>query len=82
MNQKIKKDLENYLIKKINQKKISYTTDLIAKSIIDSFGIVELINFIEKKYNIKINSNDMIPPHFKDINNITKLILKKLNEIR
>ena len=53
MNQKIKEDLVKYLLKKTHVKKIAPNTDLIEKSIIDSFGIVEFISYIEKKYNEK-----------------------------
>ena len=78
MNQKIKEDLVKYLLKKTHVKKIAPNTDLIEKSIIDSFGIVEFISYIEKKYNIKIKSNDLKPPNFQNLKNIEKLILKKL----
>ena len=48
----IEKKLINYL-KKYSKQKINQNTNLIEKELIDSFGIVELISFIENS--LKLN---------------------------
>ena len=48
----IEKKLINYL-KKFSKQKINQNTNLIETELIDSFGIVELINFIENS--LKLN---------------------------
>ncbi len=45
---------------------------------IDSIKFIEIIFEIERKFNIKINDNDMIPNNFKNLETVSKLIIKNL----
>mgnify|MGYP000951454568 CR=1 FL=1 len=61
----------NFPLKK-NDKKI----DLFKEGIIDSFGVINLINIIEKDFKIKINFNKFSPENFRTINKIEKFLKK------
>ena len=45
---------------------------------IDSIKFIEMIFEIEKKFNIKINDNDIIPNNFKNLETVSNLIMKNL----
>ncbi len=45
--------------------------------IIDSLGILELIEFCEDSYNITIEDNELVPENLDSLNNLTAFILKK-----
>lgn len=45
--------------------------------IIDSTGILELIDFTEETYGISIEDNELIPENLDSLNNISRFILLK-----
>ena len=51
-------------------------TNYIDECLLDSLDIIRLVSEIEKKYNISINGEDIIPENFQSINNIENLINK------
>ncbi len=48
------------------------------KGIVDSTGILELTSFIEKKYGIAIEDEEMVPDNLDSINNLVGFIARKL----
>ncbi|OUU51686.1 MAG: hypothetical protein CBC25_04820 [Pelagibacteraceae bacterium TMED65] len=63
------KQERNYLTKNI------FTTDKV-----DSFTFLEVIIKIEDKFKIKLKDKDILSTKMNNIENLTKLILKYLNE--
>ena len=53
--------------------------NLFKEGIIDSFEVIDFISFLEK-FKIKFNPTEFQNPEFMIMKNITKLILKKLND--
>lgn len=51
-------------------------TSFMQSGIIDSTGILELINYIEQTHDIKIQDDELVPANLDSINNL-KLFLKK-----
>jgi len=58
------------------REEISYKTLLINDGFLDSFSIVTIVCFLEKKFNIKINDIDITPDNFSNIDKIYKLVKK------
>jgi len=67
---------ENF-IRGRSQTEISPDESLIDSRIIDSTGILELVMFLEEKYNIKIEDEELIPENLDTINNLTKFLAGK-----
>ena len=44
---------------------------------IDSMGMVEIISFIEEKYNIKVLDEDMVPEKLDSINRLVAFVRQK-----
>ena len=51
-------------------------TNYIDEGLLDSLDIIRLVSDIEKKYNISINGEDIIPENFQSIYDIENLINK------
>ncbi len=49
------------------------------QGIIDSTGVLELIAFLENKFNIEIKDEELIPENLDSINNLSKFIQGKYN---
>ncbi len=74
----IKSKIEEFLKKK-TKKKINNETNLIAENIIDSFGIIEIVSFVEKNLKLKCPLNKISTTNFNSVSLILKF-LKKYNK--
>jgi len=59
--------------------KLDNEDSLLELGIIDSVKMIELINFIEKRYKIHVNEDDLIPENFDNINAIVQYIYRQKN---
>ena len=59
-------------------KKIPENESLLKLGYIDSFGLMELIEFIEKKFQVKINDNEITLESFGSLEKMSSLIKKKI----
>jgi len=50
---------------------------LLERGVIDSTGVLELVAFIEQKYGITIEDEELIPENLDSIRNIDEFILRK-----
>ena len=50
---------------------------LIDSGIIDSTGILELVLFIEEKYSIEVDDEELVPENLDSINNLVSYLKKK-----
>lgn len=55
---------------------------LIDNGYIDSTGIIGLVSFLEKTFNIKVHDNEIIPENFDTLNNIYSYVGSKVENIR
>jgi len=56
---------------------INDSDSFLGKGIIDSTGILELIDFAEESYGINIDDNELIPENLDSLDNISRFILFK-----
>lgn len=61
-----------------NEEEIDENTPLISSGIVDSFSMVSLKTFLEKKFNIKIPDEKATPEAFDTVNNMMNM-LKEYN---
>ncbi len=74
----ISKAVRNYVIREYleegDDREITETTPLISGGIVDSFSMVSLKRFLEKKYNIQIPDADATPDAFDSVQRIVALV--------
>ncbi len=56
---------------------VAHDSDLLADGIIDSLGITELIAFLEEKYAIKVDDDDIDAENFRSIDGIAAFVARK-----
>ncbi len=70
--------IRNYIIREYlaedDDREISETTPLISGGIVDSFSMVSLLRFLEKKYSIDIPDAAATPEAFDTVQNIAALV--------
>ncbi len=68
---------ENFLFSE--EKKVVDTDSFLENGIIDSTGVLELVSFVEEKFNVKVKDEEMIPENLDSINNLVNFIKSKQN---
>jgi acyl carrier protein len=78
----IRKTLNQYIEEKFLLEDNSTTLDddesFMEKGVIDSTGILELVNFIEESFKITVEDEELIPDNLDSLNNLIVYIRKKL----
>ncbi|HLV30982.1 MAG TPA: acyl carrier protein [Chitinispirillaceae bacterium] len=57
--------------------KYSNTDSFMERGIIDSTGVLELVNFIQQTFKITVNDEDLIPENLDSVNNLVCYIKRK-----
>jgi acyl carrier protein len=81
----VKEELVNFLFenfiagRSISEKESVLSDDdsLIDSGIIDSTGILEVVMFIEEKYLIKVEDDELVPENLDSINNLLSFLKRK-----
>lgn len=53
---------------------LTNSTNLIESGIIDSLGVMKMIAFVEQKYSVTLNPDDLVPENFETLDAITALL--------
>ena len=73
----IEADIILFLEKNILSEGVKINADTVLRDMgIDSFSIVEIILFIERKYDYSIPDEKLIPDNFKTITAISRLVME------
>jgi acyl carrier protein len=51
--------------------------DLLAKGLVDSHGVMELVGFLEERYAISIADDDLTPENFQSLVRIEEYVARK-----
>ncbi len=70
--------VENFLFG--NDDGLQDGTSFLEEGIIDSTGVLELVNYLEDEFDITIEDEDLIPENLDSLNNIEGYIQRKLGD--
>jgi len=78
MKEKIKAFIvENFLFGK--DEGLDDDASFLDGGIIDSTGILELVNFIEEEFNIRVLDDELVPENLDSIKNVVAYLERKIN---
>jgi acyl carrier protein len=76
----LKKTIRDYVVKEYleegDDRQVGENTPLITGGIVDSFSMVSLKRFLERKYNIQIPDAEATPQAFDTVDSIAALVTK------
>ncbi len=58
---------------------VNENTDLFEEGLIDSYGFLELVKWLESDYKIRFEDDELFSGNLNTVNNITETVVKKLN---
>jgi len=67
--------VENFLFG--NNENLEDNTSFLDEGIIDSTGILELVSYLEEKFSITVEDDDLVPENLDSINNVTAYLQSK-----
>jgi acyl carrier protein len=70
--------LNNFLFDH-NDGSLSDDTSFLEQGIIDSTGVLELVEWLENSFSIKIDDEELIPENLDSINRLAQFVAKKSN---
>ena len=74
----LKKAIRDYVVKEYieegDEREVTDTTPLITPGIVDSFSMVSLKLFLEKRYQIRIPDDEATPDAFDTVNRIAEVV--------
>ena len=75
----IKEDIKNYILEaSLSDVKDVDDTDLIFENgLLDSMGLLFLIEFLDENFDVKVNDEELNPKNFESINNIVSFVNDK-----
>ena len=78
---KIREIIRQYLAKAslLNDDAIKDDTLIFEEGLLDSMGLLFLVEFIKEKFDVDANDNELITENFESINNISSFVSKKMN---
>ena len=78
---KIKEKIKNFIIENFlfgEDNDLNDDTSFLEEGIIDSTGVLELIEYLEEEFELEIDDEDMIPENLDSLNNLEQFISKLL----
>lgn len=72
--------VENFLFG--DDSRIGPKTDFIENGILDSTGVLELVGFLEEKFAIRVEDDELVPDNMNSLEKITLYISKKTGKIQ
>lgn len=69
--------ISNHLLAGKPNTEVSDTEDLLGSGLVDSMGIMKLINFIESEFEVKVPPEDMTIENFMTVQDIEEYLQKR-----
>jgi acyl carrier protein len=76
----IKSEIKNFVIENFlfgNSEGLNDHTSFLEGGIIDSTGVLELVTYLEEKFSIKVEDEELIPENLDSINKIAAYLERK-----
>jgi acyl carrier protein len=67
----------NELISPEGARSITAEDDLIKRGIVDSLGVMQLVDFCESRYGIRVTDSDLVPANFQTLRKLADYVERK-----
>ncbi len=70
--------LENYCFNRLRN--LGDEDSFMGSGIIDSTGILEVVSFVEEKYSIVVDTDELVPENLDSISRLTQFVSRKISQ--
>jgi acyl carrier protein len=57
-------------------------TSFLEKGIVDSTGVLELVEFLEETFNIKVEDEELVPENLDSVSNLVEFVSQKVDQAK
>ncbi len=75
----ISKFIMNNFLLSDQKENIDVNISLYENRIVDSTGVLEIVDFLEEKFGIKIEDDELVPDNLDSINKMSKFVQRKID---
>ena len=75
----ISKFIMNNFLLSGQKENIDVNISLYENRIVDSTGVLEIVDFLEEKFGIKIEDDELVPDNLDSINKMSKFVQRKID---
>jgi len=74
-----KEKIRQFILKSsyVSEETVSNNTLIFMQGILDSMGFINLINFLEESFSLKVNDSDLVEVNFESVDAIAEFVIKK-----
>jgi acyl carrier protein len=54
--------------------------DLLSRGIVDSLGVMALVEFLQERYGVRVGPEDLQPQNFRDVRSIEAFVVRRRDE--
>jgi acyl carrier protein len=77
----VREEIKSFIINNFmmgrNPEELIDSDSLLNKGIIDSTGVLELVGFLEERFNLQVKDEELVPENLDSVNNLINYIQKK-----
>lgn len=55
---------------------VTESTSLVKSGLVDSFGVIDIVSFLEKEYGVRLPDAEVTPDHFENLTTIRALLAR------
>ena len=71
--------IKNNFLLSDQKENIDVNISLYENRIVDSTGVLEIVDFLEEKFGIKIEDDELVPDNLDSINKMSKFVQRKID---
>jgi acyl carrier protein len=81
----VKEELERFILTELvsdgDVKSLSSSDDLLDRGVIDSAGIVELVSYLEERFGVEVNDDELLPENFRTVDDLARFVQTKTDAL-
>jgi len=78
IKQKIRKFIQNNFLFGTCEQEFDDDDSFMENGIIDSTGVLELVSFVEERFGVEVQDDELIPDNLDSVNKLTEYITRKI----
>jgi acyl carrier protein len=79
----VRAELEAFIVEELAPgREIAPEEDLLARGVIDSLGVTQLVAFLEERYAIRVGDDELVPANFQSLARLEAFVAGKRERVR
>ncbi len=78
IDQTLRRYVETTFLVDLGAGKLSTATNLFEAGVVDSYGVVEMVQFIESEFGVKLTDEELLSPELSSVDGMAALVSRKL----